>query len=140
MGGIIFIVVMLVAMWALLVLPQQRRMRTHAALVSALEEGDEVMTSAGIYGNVAAIEGDVVWVEVAPGVELKLAKGAIARRLTGTAEASSVADEEDLDDDYEDGYDDEYDEDEQVELVDERARASEREGKPAAADLVDGDE
>ena len=54
-----------------------------------------MMTTAGVYGFVTAIEGDVVWLEIAEGVEIRVAKGAIARRITpaddaGTAEPAAA--------------------------------------------------
>ena len=46
-----------------------------------MEEGDEVMTTAGIYGFVTAIEGDVIWLEIAEGVDIRIARQAVARRI-----------------------------------------------------------
>ena len=59
-------------------------------------KGDLVVTNAGIHGAIAEVEGDVVWLEVAPEVELKITRSAIAERI------SDVDDE----DDDEDGDDD----------------------------------
>jgi len=97
MGGIIFLVVMLLIAWAVVILPQQRRVRAHQALVARLQAGDEVMTTSGILGKILAIDDhDVVDLEVADGVVLRVVKGAIARRTgpdavgTEPAEAGSV--------------------------------------------------
>ena len=49
--------------------------------MAALEEGDEVITSAGIYGRITALDDEIAILEVADGVELRIARGAIARRL-----------------------------------------------------------
>jgi len=78
---LILFAVMAAAFWFLIVRPQRKRMQAHQALLSQLNVGDEIMSSAGIYGTVRAIhDDDTVEVEVADGVILTLAKGAIAER------------------------------------------------------------
>ena len=71
---------MLALAWLVVIMPQQRRVRAHQAVVAALHEGDEVMTTSGILGTIKTIDGDVLRVEVAPDVELRVVKGAVARR------------------------------------------------------------
>jgi len=90
MAALLPILLLIVLMYFLLIRPQQRRMKEQQALLSAVAEGDEVLTSSGVYGFVTAMEGDVVWVEIAEGVEVRLAKGAIARRITPAADAGAT--------------------------------------------------
>lgn len=75
------IIVIGVLMYAILILPQQRRRREHMSLLTSLVEGDEVLTNAGVYGFVAAVEDEVVWLEVAEGTELKISKSSVASRV-----------------------------------------------------------
>lgn len=75
------LIVVGVLMYAVLILPQQRRAKEHRSLLASLEEGDEVVTNAGVYGFIAAVEGEVVWLEVADGVELKLTKSSVASKI-----------------------------------------------------------
>jgi preprotein translocase subunit YajC len=70
-----------VAMYFLLIRPQRRRMAEQRNLASAVQEGDEVMTTAGIYGRLLSLEGDAVQLEIAPGIVVKVARGAIANRV-----------------------------------------------------------
>jgi preprotein translocase subunit YajC len=59
-GGIIQIGILLLiplAMYFLMIRPQRRRMREQQAMQSALQIGDEVMTSSGIYGFITGFEG-----------------------------------------------------------------------------------
>ena len=73
---------LLLAMYFLVIRPQQQRIRAQQALVAALEEGDEVVSSAGIYGRITSLTDEIAILEVADGVELRIARGAIARRLS----------------------------------------------------------
>lgn len=68
----------------LLIRPQQRRSRAQKALQRSVEEGDEILTTAGIYATVVEIDEDdgTVTLEIAPGTHIKVVRGAIAQRLT----------------------------------------------------------
>lgn len=87
----------------LLIRPQQRRSRAQQALQRSIEEGDEVLTTAGIYATVIDIDEDAgtVVLEIAPGTHVTVVRGAIAQRIT------------------EDGYD--QDDDDQAEDDDDEA-------------------
>jgi preprotein translocase subunit YajC len=74
-----------VLMYFLLIRPQQKKAAEQKALLSAVGPGDEIMTTSGIFGFVTAMEDDVVWLEVAEGLEICIVKGAIARRVTPAA-------------------------------------------------------
>ena len=87
------LIVVGVLMYVVLILPQQRRNREHRALLASLEEGDEVMTNAGVYGFVAAVDGEVVWLEVAEGVELKLSKASVASKVAVPEEDAESGDD-----------------------------------------------
>ena len=81
MGPLLILILLFVVMYAAMIRPQQRRAREHQALIAAVEVGDEVMTTAGIFGTVTAVEGDVITVEISPGVVMRVARAAIGRRL-----------------------------------------------------------
>ena len=100
---------LLLAMYFLVIRPQQQRIRAQQALVAALEVGDEVVSSAGIYGRIIALDDEIAILEVADGVELRIARGAIARRLSqdepvvdlddpGLIDDPELVDETDMDD------------------------------------------
>ena len=81
MPAFFILILLFVVMYAAMIRPQQRRAREHQALIAAVEVGDEVMTTAGIFGTVTAVEGDVITVEISPGVVMRVARAAIGRRL-----------------------------------------------------------
>ena len=93
MGSILFLGVLLGLMYAVMIRPQQKRMKEHQSLVRSLEEGDLVVTASGVHGAVAEVDDTFIWLEVAPEVELKIDRASIARRIED--------DEEDVDDDDE---------------------------------------
>jgi preprotein translocase subunit YajC len=70
-----------VAMYFLMIRPQQRRARAQRDLIQSLEVGDEVVTIGGMFGTVRDVDDDAVMVEVSPGTTLRFVKSAIARKL-----------------------------------------------------------
>ena len=78
--------------------PQQKRMRAHQALMRSLKPGDVVVTNSGIHGAVAEVEDQVVWLEVAPDVELKVSRNAVSERLEESDAKRSEAESDDSDD------------------------------------------
>ena len=95
MGSLIILAIMFGALYVFMILPQQRRMKAHRELLSKLQEGDLVMTNGGIYGAIAEVEDDVVWLEVAPEVELKISKAMIADKAPDDTEGADEDEDED---------------------------------------------
>jgi preprotein translocase subunit YajC len=69
------------AFFFLVVRPQRRQMAAHRALVEALAVDDEVITTGGIHGTIRGLTDDAVELEIATGVVVRVARGAIAGRL-----------------------------------------------------------
>jgi preprotein translocase subunit YajC len=84
--------------WLLLVLPARRRQRAMIELQSGIALGDTLVTSGGIYGTVARVDDDRVALEIAPGVVVEVARGAVvgtpvAPTATDTSTAPEAAPE-----------------------------------------------
>ena len=75
------LIVIMVAMWALLILPQQRRAKAHREMLSKLDVGDEVLTSSGMYGTIAEFDGGTVFLAVSDNLEIKVTKESISERV-----------------------------------------------------------
>src|SRR5438874_3600747 len=86
MGGYIFILILLVGMWFLLIRPQRRRQMEAQRLVQSLAVGKEIVTAGGLYGTITALEEDEARVQIADGVEVRIAKRAIAGVLSDDEE------------------------------------------------------
>ena len=78
MDFLIVIVFGFLLIWLFIVLPQRRRQSTHQKMLNSLKTGDEVLTAGGIYGYVTELAQDELAIEVADGVELRIAKRAVA--------------------------------------------------------------
>jgi preprotein translocase subunit YajC len=78
-SGYLFLILIVAFFYFLVIRPQQRRQRQAAQLSRSLEPGQEVMTTAGLFGTVKAVTDDHVELEIAPGVVVRYVKGAIAR-------------------------------------------------------------
>jgi preprotein translocase subunit YajC len=78
----VWVVLIALAFYFLLWRPQQRRMTAVRELQSALREGDEVMTTSGIYGRITRLGDDDADLQIAPNVVVHVARGAIGQRMT----------------------------------------------------------
>ena len=58
--------------------PQQRQRRAHNDLVSSIKPGDEVVTAGGIFGTVKRTEDDVITLQIAKNVDIRVARKAVA--------------------------------------------------------------
>lgn len=77
------------AFYFLLIRPQQKRQKAHAALVSALKVDDEVLTAGGILGTVTAVSDHYATLRIADDVEIKVQKSTVSAVVPkGTIEAA----------------------------------------------------
>ena len=81
MPGFLLTILLIGIGWFLLIRPQQAKLKERKALIAAIEVGDEVITAGGIHGRITEVQPETVQIAVADGVELTLARQAIARRL-----------------------------------------------------------
>jgi preprotein translocase subunit YajC len=78
-GGIPLLLVMFVAMYFLLIAPNQKKQKTWAAMLAALKAGDKVTTNGGMRGTIVTVKDDVLIVRCAPdNIKLEIVKSAIA--------------------------------------------------------------
>jgi preprotein translocase subunit YajC len=80
-----------VAMYFLLIRPQRKRAKDQAAMQSALGVGDEVITTSGVYGFITGEEADLFWLEIDDDVQIRVAKAAIQRKVTTSADKAEAA-------------------------------------------------
>lgn len=76
--GLMPLLFIMVIMYFMLIRPQKKRMVAHEEMVKSAKKGDHVITAGGIFGKVTAVEDDVLRVEIASGVEVRVVRGTIS--------------------------------------------------------------
>ena len=94
MTGLLIIVILFALFWLLLIRPQRRRQRAQDEMLTKLRVGDEIVTAGGLYGDITAIEGDEVHVAIADGVEVRVARRAVAAVMPDEDEVDEAEEEQ----------------------------------------------
>jgi preprotein translocase subunit YajC len=79
-GGLMAFLPLIVIMgifYVLLILPAQRRQKKTQEMISALKNGDKVITSGGLFGTIVGIEGDSIQLRIADQVKVKVLRSAV---------------------------------------------------------------
>ena len=77
--GILPWLLIFVIFWVLLIRPQQKRAKEHAAQIAAIKKGDEVITGGGLRGRVTKASDGEVEVEIAPGGRVRAVKSTLSQ-------------------------------------------------------------
>lgn len=93
-GGVFGMLVPMVIIFAifyfLMVRPQQRKEKERRAAIDAMRAGQKILFGNGFIGTIAEVKEYTFMVEIAPGVKIEIARGAVQRQLnedeTPTAE------------------------------------------------------
>ena len=89
-GGDIFsmmfpLVLIFAVFYFLLIRPQQKKMKDHREMLTAVRRGDKVVTGGGIIGTVAkVVSNDELQVEIAEGVKVKISRSTLASVMSKT--------------------------------------------------------
>jgi preprotein translocase subunit YajC len=81
MSTLLFPIILIGVMYFLMIRPQMKRAKEHKAMLEKLSRGDEVLTNGGVAGSVTEIGDNFVTVEIAPNVQVRVQRGAIANVL-----------------------------------------------------------
>jgi preprotein translocase subunit YajC len=87
----IFILVLLGLMWFMLIRPQRRRQQEAQRMLQTIVVGKEIVTAGGLYGTVTAVDDDEVRLRIADGVEVRIAKRAVAGVISEDEEPADEA-------------------------------------------------
>ena len=88
-GTWLWIIILIVAFYFLLIRPQRQRTKTQQDLMSNLQRGDEIITVGGIYGKIKDVGGDSMIITISSGVDIKISKSSIARKVLPDVPTSS---------------------------------------------------
>jgi preprotein translocase subunit YajC len=83
---VLVLIALLTLFWFVWVVPQRRRQRRQVEdlmrLIELLEPGDEIITAGGMHGTVRQVMGEELMIEIAPGVQVRLDRRAVAAVTT----------------------------------------------------------
>lgn len=71
------IVGMIAIFWFLIIRPQMRRQKDHAAKIAAVKKNDQVVTGGGLVGKVVKVDDQYVELEISQGVRVKAVKSTL---------------------------------------------------------------
>ncbi|HDG98278.1 MAG: preprotein translocase subunit YajC [Deltaproteobacteria bacterium] len=80
-GAFIPLILMFAIFYFLLIRPQQKKSKQHREMIASLKKGDRVVSTGGLHGVITGISDDVVTMEIAPKVRVKVSRSSIAGRL-----------------------------------------------------------
>jgi len=72
------IIAIFVIFYFLLIRPQHKKQKNHQKMLDSLKEGDNVLTSGGIYGTIVKIKDNVITLQIADNIKVKLDRGYVA--------------------------------------------------------------
>ena len=87
------IILMLGIMWFLMIRPQQKKQKEHREMLNNLKKGDMIVTSGGLHGRITGIAENVLTVEIADKVRVKVGRGYVAD-LAQASKAAALPDKE----------------------------------------------
>jgi preprotein translocase subunit YajC len=74
---IVFPILLIVMMYFLLIHPQMKRQKEHAAMVASIKTGDQVVAAGGIHGVIANVKEKTVILKVAENLKLEVDKASV---------------------------------------------------------------
>jgi preprotein translocase subunit YajC len=77
-AGFLLIVIAFGFLWLVVMRPQRRRRQEQQHMLDNLSVGDDVLTAGGIYGEITAVDENEVMLEIAPQLQVRVARRAVA--------------------------------------------------------------
>jgi len=75
--------------YLLIIMPQRKKQKKHMQMVEDLKSGDQIITTAGIYGTVMGVQKDRIELKIAANVKIDIVKSAVGVIL-GSGEKPEV--------------------------------------------------
>jgi preprotein translocase subunit YajC len=77
LGALLPFVLVFVIFYLLIIMPQRKKQKKHMEMVENLKPGDQIITSAGIFGTVMGVQKDRIEVKIASNVKIDITKSAV---------------------------------------------------------------
>lgn len=85
-ASLIPLLLIMVIFYFLLIRPQQKKLKEHKAMVENTQKGDSIITAGGILGKVIEVKEDILTIEIADGVKVKVKRDTIAGQTNANKE------------------------------------------------------
>ena len=82
---------MVVIFYFLLIRPQQKKQKEHQKMLAALQKGDDVITAGGIQGKITGVADNVLTIEIAEKVRVKVKREFITSVVSKGVAAEKTA-------------------------------------------------
>jgi preprotein translocase subunit YajC len=92
MGAVVVILLLVALFWLLVLRPQRCQAAEQQELIDSLEPGDEIVSAGGLFGVITSIDGDELHVEIADGLVVRMARGAVAGLVERDEELETAPD------------------------------------------------
>ncbi|MFN8276229.1 MAG: preprotein translocase subunit YajC [Chitinophagales bacterium] len=83
--NLVFIGGMLAVMYLFFIRPQSQKIKKEKEFTEGLKKGDKVVTTGGLHGTVVSMDGDIIYVDIAKDVKVKMQRSAISMELSQQA-------------------------------------------------------
>ena len=92
LAGFLPLILIFVVFYFLLIRPQQKKAKEHSAFLGNLKKGDDIVTSGGILGRITGLTDNIVTVEIAEGIRIKVNRPSILGSATDAKKQTETAD------------------------------------------------
>ena len=75
------LILMFAAMYFLMIAPQRKKQKEHEKMMAALQAGDEIITTGGIYATITSVRDDRYVVRVSDGQKMEIGKSFVHARV-----------------------------------------------------------
>ena len=82
LGMFLPLILIIVVFYFFMIRPQMKRQKETQKFRDALQKGDKVVTNGGIYGRIDEIKDQIIFLEVAPNIKLKVDKSVVLKDMT----------------------------------------------------------
>jgi preprotein translocase subunit YajC len=82
LGPFGMMIIIFTIIYFLIMRPQQKKQRQQQEMLRNLQKGDKVVTQAGIYGTIAAIDEKMITLQVDEKVRLKIGRWSVSDKVT----------------------------------------------------------
>ncbi|MFQ5559746.1 MAG: preprotein translocase subunit YajC [Nitrospinota bacterium] len=77
LANFIPIIAMFAIFYFILIRPQKKKQTEHQKMLDELKDGDNIVTSGGLYGTITKLKDDILTVQVAENVRVKIARSSV---------------------------------------------------------------